>query len=215
MLTNVRFMRTIVRNMRTTNKNLIDWLFPEARKRVLNLLLSDPNSRWYLRDIVRRTGCAIGAVRRELTGLAQAEIVTKAKDGNRTYYQVNTNCPVYADLAGLLRKTTGLADVLEKALGGLSEKIAVAFVYGSFAKGTATAASDVDLMVIGDCTFGQVVQAVHSWQDKIHREINPSVYPAAEFKQKISQQHHFLGSIMREEKIFLIGDEDELARLVE
>ncbi len=206
-------MRTIVRNMRTINKKTIEWLFPEVRKRVLNLLLTSPSDRWHLRDIVRQTGSALSTVRRELTGLSEAEIVTKIRDGNRTYYQANTNCPVYAELAGLLRKTTGLTGVLKKALETLSDKIVSAFIYGSFAKGSATADSDVDLMVVGMCTFGQVVEVLHKAQGDIGREINPTVYPVEEFKQKLAEQHHFLNSVMRDEKIFLIGDEDELARL--
>lgn len=209
----VRLERTIVRIMRTRKKNPIDWLFPLARKKVLTLLLTDPAKRWYLRDIERRTGLAIGTVRRELTGLADAEIITKIKDGNRTYYQANTDCPFLPELSGLLRKTAGLADVLSEALSSLSKKIKVAFVYGSFATNSAKADSDVDLMVIGKCTFGEVVEALMPGQEKLGREINPTVYPVDEFQKKIAAEHHFLKTVLTEKKIFLIGDEDELARL--
>jgi predicted nucleotidyltransferase len=206
-------MHTIVRNMRTISEKTIDWLFPEVRKRVLSLLLTSPADRLHLRDIVRQTGSAVGTVRRELTGLAGAGIVTKVKDGNRTYYQANTACPVYGELAGLVRKTTGLAKVLAKALEPLSENITLAFIYGSFAAGFAGTDSDVDLMVIGRCTFGQVVEVLHNVQNDVGREINPTVYPTDEFRQKLVDGDHFIGGVLCGEKIFLIGDTDELARL--
>jgi DNA-binding transcriptional ArsR family regulator len=212
-LTFVRFWRTIVRDMRTKKKDLIDWLFPEVRKKVLALLLGSPDKQWYLRDIGRRTGMAIGTVRRELTGLTDAQIVTKSRDGNRTYYQANKQCPLFPELSGLIRKTAGLADVLQKTLKRLSKKIKVAFIYGSFATNSSKASSDVDLMVIGSCGFGQVVDAISQTQDKLGREVNPSVYPADEFKSKIAAKHHFLTTVLTGPKIFLIGDENGLRRL--
>ena len=196
--------------MRTIRKNPIDWLFPEVRKKVLALLLGRASERWYLRDIERRTGLAIGTVRRELTGLVNAEIITKSKDGNRTYYQANTDCPFFDELSGLLCKTAGLVDVLRQALKPLSRKMKVAFVYGSFAANSAKASSDVDLMVIGSCSFAEVVGAISKAQDKLGREVNPSVYPADEFKKKAAAGHHFLKTVLAGPKIFLTGDEDEL-----
>src|SRR4030042_2119702 len=146
--------------MRTIKKNPIDWLFPEVRKKVLALLLSSPDKRWYLRDIERRTGLAIGTVRRELTGLNRAEIITKTKDGNRTYYQANEECPFLPELSGMLRKTAGLVDVVRQALKTLATKIEAAFVHGSFARGVVKADSDIDLIVVGSCSFGEVVDAI-------------------------------------------------------
>jgi len=214
-LTFVRLWRTIVRIMRTIGKNPIDWLFPEVRKKVLALLLSDPAQRWYLRDIERRTDLAIGTVRRELTGLAKAEIITKSKDGNRTYYQANTECPFFPELSGLLRKTAGFVYVLFEALKQLSDKVKIAFVHGSFATGAVRADSDVDLIVIGSCSFAEVVDAISQTQDKLGREVNPSVYPVDEFRQKVASKHHFLSSVLSEPKVFLVGDENELGRLAQ
>lgn len=204
-------MRIVV----TKNKKPIDWLFPEVRKKVLALLLAKPDQQWYLRDIERRTGLAIGTVRRELIGLANVGIITKSKDGNRTYYQANTVCPFFHELSGLLRKTAGLVDVLSEALESLAIKIKVAFIYGSMATGSAKSQSDVDLMVIGKCSFGEVVEALMPGQEKLCREVNPSVYPIDEFQKKLEAEHHFLKTILRESKVFLIGNEDELARLAE
>ncbi len=204
-------MRIVV----TKNKKPIDWLFPEVRKKVLALLLAKPDQQWYLRDIERRTNLAIGTVRRELIGLANAGIIIKSKDGNRTYYQANTDCPFFHELSGLLRKTAGLVDVLSEALESLARKIKVAFIYGSMATGSAKSQSDVDLMAIGECSFGEVVEALMPGQEKLCREVNPSVYPIDEFQKKLEAEYHFLKTVLREPKVFLIGNEDELARLAE
>ena len=201
--------------MRTRTQNPIDWLFPEVRKKVLALLLGSPDNRWYLRDIERRLGLAIGTIRRELTGLTSAGIVAKSKDGNRTYYQVNIDCPFFPELSGLLRKTAGVVDVLCEAMKPLSKKIKVAFVYGSFATDSAKTSSDVDLMVIGSCRFSEVVDAIGQAQNKLGREVNPSVYPVDEFREKVKAEHHFLNTVLREPKVFVIGGENELARLAQ
>ena len=202
--------------MRTKKKNPIDWLFPEVRKKALALLLGDPDRRWHLRDIARQTGLAISTVRRELTGLANAEIVTRTADGNRTYYQANRECPFFAELSGLLRKTAGVIEVLSEYVKPLAKKIKIAFVHGSFAKGTIRATSDLDLIVIGSCRFGEVVDAIHEAQDKLGREVNPTVYPQNEWQEKLASGNHFVCSVSSDpDKIFIIGSKDDLARLGE
>lgn len=199
--------------MRTTKKTAIDWLLPEVRKEVLALLFTSPQQSLHLREIARKTGLAPGTVQRELTGLAQAEIVIKQKDGNRTYYQANKSSPIFPELSGLLRKTAGLADILRNALKPLSKKIKAAFIYGSFATNSHKTKSDVDLMVIGSCGFGEVVAVVGKIQEKLGREINPSVYPTDEFRKKVAAGHHFLKTVLTGPKVFLIGDGNELEKL--
>jgi DNA-binding transcriptional ArsR family regulator len=199
--------------MRTSAPQVQDWLFPRVRRAVLTLLMMNPDKRWHLREIARRTGGAVGTVRRELKGLADCGIVTESRDGNRTYYQANTQCPIYPELAGLIRKTSGLADVLRAALVELGERIEVAFVYGSQATQKAGPGSDVDLMVIGDVGFAELVSTLAQAQNALGREINPTVYSAAEFRRKTASGHHFVQSVLKTPKIFLIGDAHEFGRL--
>ena len=137
----------------------------------------------------------------------------ESRDGNRTYYQANSQCPVYPELAGLIRKTSGLADVLRAALAGLSERITVAFVYGSEARHEAGPNSDIDLMVIGNVGFAEVVSALAQAQDTLGKEINPTVYSPEEFGRKASSGHHFVRSVLKDRKIFLIGNADDLGKL--
>ncbi len=192
---------------------MIDWLFPQVRKNVLALLLMAPERRWHLRDVVRRTGGAVGTVRRELKGLAECGILLETRDGNRTYYQANRRCPAFPELSSLIRKTAGLADRLAEALSPLSDRIDVAFVYGSQANGQAGPESDIDVMVIGKAGFAEVVSAMGEAQELIGREVNPTVYSRVEFRSKLASEHHFVTAVMKAPKVFLIGGEDELDRL--
>jgi predicted nucleotidyltransferase len=122
---------------------------------------------------------------------------------------------VYQELRGLLVKTLGLADVLREVLLPLGAKVEVAFVYGSFAKGEETPESDVDLMVIGDVTFGEVVDVLAPAKRRLGREVNPIVHSLQEFEQRRREGQHFLATVLREEKLFVIGGRDELERLAQ
>jgi predicted nucleotidyltransferase len=202
-----------VRIMRTSRKRPIDWLFPETRKHTLTLLFGRPDERWYLRDIARRTGSALGSIQRELAGLVQSDILTQSKDGNRKYYQANRECPFFAELTGFFIKTSGLADIVKEVLKPLAKKIKVAFIYGSIAAGSAKSRSDVDLMVIGSCKFSEVVDAIHKAQEKIGREINPTVYSIKEWQEKLASSHHFVTTVNTSQKLFIIGGHDDMERL--
>lgn len=212
-MTIVRYMGTIVRYMGTKSKNLIEWLFPRVRREVLVLLLINPQDRWHLRDIQRKTGCSVNTVRRELTGLVQMEIVQQFKDGNRVYYQANTQNPIFPDLAGICRKTAGAVNLLKQAIEPLASKIDAAFIYGSFAKHTARSQSDIDVMVIGSCSFAEIIEAISPVQEQLSREINPSVYAAQEFREKAALGQHFISTVLKEPKLFIIGDDNDLKGL--
>jgi predicted nucleotidyltransferase len=199
--------------MRTSKGQVQDWLLPRVRRAVLTLFMMNPDKRWHLREVVRKAGCAVGTVRRELKGLVDCGIIVETRDGNRMYYQANPQCPVYPELAALIRKTSGLADVLRAALAILGGRVQVAFVYGSQARQEAGPNSDVDLMVIGTVGFAEVVSALAEAQETLAREINPTVYSPEEFRHKASSGHPFVRSVLKERKIFLIGDADDLGRL--
>jgi predicted nucleotidyltransferase len=113
----------------------------------------------------------------------------------------------------LALKTTGIADVLRDALAPFVKRIRVAFIYGSLTRGEECAASDVDLLVVGNVKFAEVVSALSPVQETLGREINPTVYPSSEFKSKLAGGHHFLKTVVHGNKVFLIGDKSELERL--
>jgi predicted nucleotidyltransferase len=190
-------------------------LFPKARREILGLLYGHRDRSFYLREIVDRTGLGMGHVQRELRRLSRAGILQQSRKGRQVYFQANESCPIYPELRGLVKKTIGAADVLTQALAPLSSRIVVAFIFGSLARGEERSASDVDLMVLGRASFAQVVEAVRAAESQVLRAINPTVYSPREFRAKLQAGHHFLNSVMRREKLFVLGDEDELRKLLE
>lgn len=208
-------MGTIVPKMSTpvSSSSLSHVLFGQTRWAILGRLYGHPDEAYYLRQLVRSVGAGLGAVQREVKRLAEAGIIRRTVRGRQVYYQANSECPVFPELKGLVVKTTGAADVLRAALARLAGRIKVAFIYGSVARLDEKSGSDVDLIVIGDVSFGDVVAALGTAQETLSREINPTVYSPAEFKSKLRARHHFLSSVLRSEKVFVIGDEHELARL--
>ena len=195
------------------NDSLSATLFSKTRLSVLSILFSHADEAYYLRQIARSVGVGIGSLQRELNKLAQAGIILRMVRGNQVYYQANPQCPVFPELKSLIVKTTGVTEVIKAALTSLTPYIRVAFIYGSVARMQDKKISDVDLMIIGDVKFAEVVSALDKAQQQIGREINPTVYPLAEFQLKSSEGNHFIKTLMRETKLFLIGDQLELRRL--
>ncbi len=185
------------------------------RAKLVSWLFLHPDQRYFGRQLAELLAEDSANISRELARLAKMGILLRQEEGRQKYYQAYRGSPTFSELQGLAIKTAGVADVLREALSSLSRKIRVAFVHGSFAKGTVKPDSDIDLVVVGSCSFGDVVAAVSHAQDKLHREVNPSVYPVDEFKAKVASKHHFVSSVLREPKIFLIGDEDGLGRLAQ
>jgi predicted nucleotidyltransferase len=188
-------------------------LFGKTRQTLLALLYSRADEEHLQESLIQLAGLGRGAVQRELEFLARAGVVRRTVRGRQVYFQANPDCPIYAELRGLVVKTAGVADALRAALSPLAGRIRVAFVYGSVAKGTEDRASDVDVMVIGDASFAEVSDALGYAQKAIGREVNPSVYAAADFRTKLAAKQHFLRTVLKADKIFLIGDEHELGRL--
>lgn len=131
-------------------------LFKDYRRRVLGLLLLHPDKEYHVREIARLTGTVAGTLHKELARLAEAGVLVKEASGNQVYYRAGRTCPVFEELSGILRKTSGLIDVLADMLAPLTENITVALVFGSVAKGKETAGSDVDVLLIGELEFSEV-----------------------------------------------------------
>ncbi|OGA95816.1 MAG: DNA polymerase subunit beta [Burkholderiales bacterium RIFCSPHIGHO2_12_FULL_61_11] len=190
---------------------LTDILFGTYRKKVLSLLLLHPDTDYHVRELARQTHTAAGTLHKELARLASAGLLLRKQQGNQVRYQANQQCPVFPELAGLLRKTTGAAEILTTALTPLQPPLAL--IFGSVASGTETASSDVDVLVIADLGFADVVRATHPAQAELGREINPVVYSAQEFKRRVQMQDAFVQDLLTKPKIFLIGTEHDLSQL--
>lgn len=189
-------------------------LFGATRQAVLRLLFGYIDRHFYQRQIIGSLRLGSGTVQRELERLAGAGVLTRTVEGRQTYFQANRGCPVFEELHGLVRKTFGAAELLRAGLATLAVKVQLAFIYGSMATGSETTGSDVDVMVVGKrISMHDVVTALAEAERDLGREVNPSVYRTEEFCRKLAQGQHFLSSVVSGPKIFLIGDENELAGL--
>jgi predicted nucleotidyltransferase len=193
---------------------MLENLFGSAlRTSILSWLLSHPDQRYYVRQLEKILDADSTNLSRELAKLESMGILISTLEGRQKYFQVNRRCPIYPELEGIIRKTRGLATVLKDALQPISKKILVAFIYGSMATGSYTNESDVDLFIIGSCSFREVVDHISNAQNSIGREINPTVMPLHEWKEKLSSRNHFVVSMRTTDKLFIIGDEDGLGKI--
>jgi uncharacterized protein len=177
---------------------------------VLGWLLGHADEAFYLRELVRHTGGAVGAVQRELEQLTAAGLVRRDVRGRQVYFQANRKAAIFPELQGLFAKTAGLADILREALQPLGPRVLVAFVFGSAARGELRAASDIDLLVVGDASLGDLVPAMRRAEERLGRAVNSSVYLSKEFWTQVREQSHFLTTILAEPKMFIVGGDDEL-----
>ena len=195
------------------HQSLASILFPGYRRRVLGLLLLHPEESLHGREIARQTGLPPGTLTRELKRLADVGLLNCERRGNQIVYSANRQSPIFEELAGILRKTSGLADVVAEGLESLADRIDVAFIFGSVARGTETQGSDVDLMIIGSVDFGVVVDALHLAQQQLSRDINPKLFTPREWRNRLQKRDPFLREVLSSKKLFLIGDENGLEEL--
>jgi uncharacterized protein len=189
-------------------------LFGKTRRALLSLLFSHPDESYYLRQLTRLTGVGMGALQRELKALSEAGIISIRIQGRQRFFQANPQCPIFDELKGLILKTSGAVDLLRAALASLAGNIQVAFIFGSIAKGGQTRPSDVDIMLVGDVEFAQVVSAFSEVQETLAREINPVVYSKEEFQSKALRGVNFIKRVMESPKLFVLGDAGDLKKLV-
>ena len=189
-------------------------LFTKTQQRVLAVLFGQPHRSFYANEIIELAQSGSGAVQRELARLQASHLVTVQKIGNQKHYQANPDAPIYEELRGIVMKTFGVADVLRNALIPLWPLIEVAFIYGSLAKGTEHAGSDVDLMVIGSLPSNvQLLELLLPTHALLGRVVNPTLYTAAEFSQRIQVGKSFIIRVLEQPKVFVKGNEHDISRI--
>jgi len=205
---------TIVTEMVTAQEPAVV-LFGRVRRAILALFFTRPDESFYLREIVRRTGFGVGPVQREVRQLLDCGILVRDRD---RFFRVNAASPIFEPLKQIVVRTMGVGDVLRGRLSAISDRIVVAFVFGSFARGEQGEGSDVDVLVVSkDRKLGLVeaTDLLSGAQERLGREVNPFVLNAAEFRRKMREGNHFIRRVVAGEKVFLIGGGDELERLAE
>jgi len=187
----------------------------KLRSKVLGWLFTHPDERYFVRQLTSLVKEDSTNVSRELSRLEKAGILVSTIEGKHKYYQANRQSPLFDELHGLMLKTVGVADIIKKALEPRMADIKLAFIFGSLAKKSENRFSDIDLLVVGNITFGEVVDLISTAEGTLNRELNPVVYTLSEFNKRVSENHYFISDILSGDKIFVVGDENELQSLVE
>jgi len=191
--------------------DIADALFTKTQQRVLGLLYGKPDQTFYTTEIMRSAKMGRGTISRELERLVLSGLIRESKQGNQRHYQANSENPVFNELVGIIRKTFGIADVIRTALLPVTEQINWAFVYGSMAKGEATATSDVDIMVVSpSLAYTDIMELLPEAEQTINRPINPSIYTADQIKQKMQENNVFVSRVMQQNKIWIKGSENDI-----
>lgn len=196
----------------TRHTSLADALFTGTQQRVMSLLFGQPGRSFYANELIGLVGAGSGAVQRELARLSQSGLITAHVIGNQKHYRANPASPVFEELSAIVQKTFGLAEPLRAALAPLAKRISVAFVYGSVAKQRDTASSDVDLMVLSDSlNYPDLYTALENVSQRLGRTVNPTIYTHKELAKRIKSGEAFVTRVLEQPKIWLIGDEADLA----
>jgi predicted nucleotidyltransferase len=186
-------------------------LFSNVQKRVLGLIFGQPGRSFYTSEIMRSVRSGTGAVERELTRLKDSGLVSVQRIGNQKPYRANADSPIFEELRSLVRKTVALTEPLKESLEPIAKTIDTAFIYGSFAKGTDTAASDIDLMVIGDdLDYAGLFSAALDAETKLGRKVSPTLLSRNDWIKKSNDPGSFVSKVRKLPKIFVIGSEKSL-----
>lgn len=189
-------------------------LFSKIRRKVLALFLIDPEKRFYFRETLRLIGAFPGSLQRELKRLTDAGILTIEKIGIHNFYRANVESPIFDELRSIVMKTFGLADIFRDVLRSQAkDQIEVAWIYGSVANATDTSSSDIDIIVIGSLSFRELVVILDPIEKSVMRQVNPTLYTSEEFRNKLHEKNNFIHNVLESEKLFIVGNQDDLARL--
>lgn len=194
------------------SSSLADALFTPVQQRVLGLLFGQPDRTFQSAEIIRLADSGTGAVHRQLQRLAQAGLVTVTRSGNQKHYQARRDTPVFDELRGLIVKTVGVVEPLRRALSPQAEKIHGAFIYGSFAKGSHTASSDVDVLVVSDSLgYPEVFEALQAAEAVLARPVKPTVLSMKEWRKQSRARDSFASRIAAQPRLFVIGSESDIS----
>lgn len=192
---------------------LADALFNRTRQQILAATLLQPARRWYQLELAKRLGVPASSLQRELGILTGVGLLKRDQDGKRVYFQADTACSIFEDLARILAKTVGIVDVLKEALEPFRDRIRMAFVYGSVAESSERTGSDVDLMVVGDVQLSEIAPRLRPFEQGLARPVNPTVFTPSEFARRVERTNHFLTTVLRGKPLYIIGGPNELAQL--
>ena len=184
-------------------------LFSDSQSRVYAWLFGQPERTYHFSELLRLTGLGSASLQRELRRLAEAKLVHSERVGNLRCYVANAQSPVFDELVALTRKALGTVPLLRAALAPLQPRLQAAWVYGSVARQADTAASDVDVMLVGNgLLLGEVLDVLVPLEPQLGRTINPTCYTPLEFAQRRAEPDSFVNRVLLQPTLALIGDAD-------
>lgn len=191
--------------------DLLKALFPKIRQGILATTYLQPDQWWYLSEIAEKIGTTPSSLQREIESLSQNGLLRTKREGNRLYFQAESDSPIFKPLQELMRQTLGIIPALEDAFTQFADNIDFAIVYGSIARGEEHSLSDVDLLIIGEIGLADLASILRDLEKRFGREINVSSYKRKEFTKKLEEKNHFLSKVVKEQKIFITGKANEFA----
>ncbi|MEW8689391.1 MAG: nucleotidyltransferase domain-containing protein [Candidatus Thiodiazotropha sp.] len=192
---------------------LADALFSKTQQQLLGLLYAKPERSFYTKEIIRLTGMGVATIKRELDRMLDVGILNMTRIGNQHHYQANPDCPIFHELLSIVSKTIGVVNAINQALLPFADRIVWSFIFGSVASKQEISSSDIDLMIIGEIDFTEMVNALHSIQEKLGREINPKLYREDEWLDLLKQKNPFIKDVLAKPRMDVIGDGDEFTEL--
>ena len=184
-------------------------LFGKTRRAVLARLFLEPQREYRLRELARLAGISAGSVQQELRQLVAADLALRRESGAQVTYRANTASPVFGELRALVEKTSGIEQLLRRALEPAARRIRLALIYGSIARGTNRATSDLDLLVVGSLGFEELLRLLGPAEKKIGREVSPRLYSEQEFRERRRRGDRFLAAVLRGPRVMLLGVLDD------
>ncbi len=183
----------------------------KTRIRILELLIFNPNRQFHLREISRKIKITPIYVKKELQNLKELNLILESKKGNLNLFQINKNSPIFTELKNIFIKTKYFGELIKKSLKKL--KIDFAFIFGSFARGIESKESDIDLFVIGNVKENELLKIIQKIEKQTGREINYILWKKSLFVKR-AKKHHLLNEIAKNPIILLVGDENELGKII-
>lgn len=191
-------------------RNTLESLFPGVRGGLLSATMLHPEHWWYMTGLAKHLGAPPSSLQRELDSLVRAGFLLRRQDGRRVYFKANTESPLFPELSGIVEKTSGVIPALQAAFSELGEKIDVALIYGSLARGKEHAGSDIDLMVVGRIQQIDLLPTLRKLENRFRREVNVTLFSPEEFQRRRALPDHFVSSVLKGRTILLKGSLHEL-----
>jgi predicted nucleotidyltransferase len=165
---------------------------------------------WYMSELAKHLGVPPSSLQRELDSLVRAGFLMRRQDGRRTYFKANTESPLFPELRGIVEKTSGVIPALMTALDKFHEKIDLALIYGSVARGEEHSGSDIDLMVVARLQQIDLLPMLRKLESRFRREVNVTLLSPEEFQRRRAAADHFVSSVLKGKTILLKGSLHEL-----